>query len=51
LPIKQNGLHQLHSKKKDKNIPGTIEELTALSGIGRKSANVIMRESGVRLKV
>lgn len=30
----------------DKNIPLTLEELTALSGIGRKSANVILRESG-----
>ena len=33
--------------KSDKNIPKTMEELTALPGIGRKSANVIMRESGV----
>src|SRR5258706_2170398 len=33
--------------KKDKNIPLTLEELTALPGIGRKSANVIMREAGV----
>ncbi|MEO6330421.1 MAG: endonuclease III [Ginsengibacter sp.] len=32
--------------KKDKNIPLTIEELTALPGIGRKSANVIKREAG-----
>ena len=32
--------------KQDKNIPTTMDELTALSGIGRKSANVIMRESG-----
>ncbi len=32
--------------KDDKNIPGTLEELTALPGIGRKSANVILRESG-----
>jgi endonuclease III len=32
--------------KKDKNIPLTMEGLTALPGIGRKSANVIMRESG-----
>lgn len=31
---------------KDENIPHTIEELTALKGIGRKSANVIMSESG-----
>lgn len=30
--------------KEDKNIPLTMEELTALKGIGRKSANVIMRE-------
>ena len=34
------------SIKEDKNIPKTIEELTALPGIGRKSANVIMREMG-----
>ena len=34
--------------KKDKNIPLTMEDLTALSGIGRKSANVIMREAGVK---
>jgi len=33
--------------KKDSNIPLTLDELTALSGIGRKSANVIMREAGV----
>ncbi len=32
--------------KKDKNIPLTMEELVALPGIGRKSANVIMREAG-----
>lgn len=32
--------------KSDKNIPLTMEELTALPGIGRKSANVIRRESG-----
>jgi endonuclease-3 len=34
--------------KEDKNIPLTMDELTALPGIGRKSANVIMRESGVK---
>ncbi len=34
--------------KDDKNIPKTMEELTALSGIGRKSANVIMRESDLK---
>ncbi|MBS1916045.1 MAG: endonuclease III [Bacteroidetes bacterium] len=32
--------------KTDANIPQTLEELTALPGIGRKSANVILRESG-----
>jgi endonuclease III len=34
--------------KEDKNIPTTMDELTALPGIGRKSANVIMREAGVK---
>ncbi|MCW3119770.1 MAG: lyase [Chitinophagaceae bacterium] len=33
--------------KKDNDIPLTQEELTQLPGIGRKSANVIMREAGV----
>jgi endonuclease III len=33
--------------QKDKNIPLTMDNLTALKGIGRKSANVIMREAGV----
>jgi endonuclease-3 len=33
--------------KDDKNIPNTLEALTELPGIGRKSANVIMREMGV----
>lgn len=32
--------------KKDKNIPLTLDELRELPGIGRKSANVIKRESG-----
>ncbi|MES1224242.1 MAG: endonuclease III, partial [Bacteroidota bacterium] len=32
--------------KEDKNIPMTMSELTSLPGIGRKSANVIMREGG-----
>ncbi len=32
--------------KDDKNIPKTMLELVALKGIGRKSANVILRESG-----
>jgi endonuclease-3 len=31
----------------DKHIPKTLDELTTLPGIGRKSANVIMREMGV----
>lgn len=33
--------------KEDKNIPLTMKELTSLKGIGRKSANVIMREAEV----
>lgn len=33
--------------KENKNIPATLESLTALSGIGRKSANVILREMGL----
>jgi len=33
--------------KKDENIPLTMDGLTALKGIGRKSANVIMREANV----
>jgi endonuclease-3 len=32
--------------KDDQNIPNTLEALTALPGIGRKSANVILREMG-----
>lgn len=36
------------SLKENANIPTALEELTALPGIGRKSANVIMRESGVK---
>jgi endonuclease-3 len=32
---------------KDDQIPLSMEELTALPGIGRKSANVILREAGV----
>ena len=34
--------------KKDNNIPLTLEALTELPGIGRKSANVIMREAGAK---
>lgn len=33
--------------KDDKNIPTTLNTLVKLPGIGRKSANVIMREMGV----
>ncbi|MNR31952.1 Ultraviolet N-glycosylase/AP lyase [compost metagenome] len=32
--------------KEDKDIPLTMNGLTALKGIGRKSANVILRETG-----
>ena len=32
--------------KKDNSIPNKLEPLTELPGIGRKSANVILRESG-----
>nr|WP_322626254.1 endonuclease III [uncultured Flavobacterium sp.] len=34
--------------KTDDNIPTTMKALTALKGVGRKSANVIMREAGVK---
>lgn len=34
--------------KKDKNIPLSQEALTELPGIGRKSANVILREAGAK---
>ncbi|MEO8148545.1 MAG: endonuclease III [Bacteroidia bacterium] len=34
--------------KKDKNIPLTMEGLVELPGLGRKSANVIMREAHVK---
>jgi endonuclease-3 len=45
---KSKWLSELSKKtKKDKNIPLTLDELTELPGIGRKSANVIKRESGV----
>ncbi len=36
--------------KKDSDIPLTLKELTSLKGIGRKSANVIMREAKVTLE-
>ncbi len=32
--------------RENKNIPQTLDELIALKGIGRKSANVILHESG-----
>lgn len=34
--------------KEDKNIPLRLEALTELPGIGRKSANVILREAGAK---
>lgn len=34
--------------KTDSNIPLTMESLTRLPGVGRKSANVIMREAGAK---
>lgn len=44
---KAKWLTELSQKiKKDKDIPLTLDELTALPGIGRKSANVIKREAG-----
>jgi endonuclease-3 len=44
---KANWLIELAQKiKKDSNIPLTLEELTEMPGIGRKSANVILREAG-----
>lgn len=46
---KTKWLKDLSSKiKQDKNIPLTMEELVELPGIGRKSANVIMRGAGVK---
>jgi len=41
-------LELARSIKEDKNIPTSMEALTALPGIGRKSANVIMRELGIK---
>jgi endonuclease-3 len=44
---KTKWLMELSQKiKTDKNIPLTLEALTELPGIGRKSANVILREAG-----
>lgn len=46
---KTNWLLQIaKTVKQDKHIPLTMDELTGLPGIGRKSANVIMREAGVK---
>lgn len=46
---KANWLVEMAQKiKKDNNIPLTQDTLTELPGIGRKSANVIMREAGVK---
>lgn len=46
---KTNWLLQIaKTLKEDKNIPLTLDELTKLPGIGRKSANVIMREAGAK---
>jgi len=36
--------------KEDANIPTSMKDLTALKGIGRKSANVIMREAEKKAK-
>jgi len=45
---KTKWLLELASQVKDnKNIPTTLETLTELPGIGRKSANVILREMGL----
>jgi endonuclease-3 len=46
---KINWLLEIAEKvKKDINIPLTLDQLTELPGIGRKSANVILRESGTK---
>ena len=41
-------IHNAQKLKEEKNIPLTMAELVKLPGIGRKSANVILRESGVK---
>jgi endonuclease-3 len=44
---KVSWLRQLAAQiKQDRHIPVTLDELVALPGIGRKSANVILREMG-----
>jgi endonuclease-3 len=46
-PTKANWLLEIaQTIKDDKDIPMTMQGLTALKGIGRKSANVILRETG-----
>lgn len=46
---KSKWLSELSKKvKSDSNIPLTLDALTELPGIGRKSANVIQREAGVQ---
>jgi len=51
LRNKSNWLVEIAKKiKNDKSIPLNQEELTELPGIGRKSANVIMREAGAKLE-
>ena len=47
---KTKWLMEMTQKIKEDNIPLTLDELTALPGIGRKSANVIMREAGKTLE-
>lgn len=37
-----------HTVKSDKNIPTNMKQLTDLKGIGRKSANVILRAANAR---
>lgn len=47
-PTKSNWILEIaQTLQDDKNIPTTLNELVALKGIGRKSANVIMREAEV----
>ena len=47
LPIRRTGLLKIaKTVREDAHIPLTLEKLTALPGIGRKSANVILREAG-----
>lgn len=46
-PTKANWLLEIAQFiQKDENIPSTMEGLISLKGVGRKSANVILRETG-----